>query len=699
MLCLTLICPAIAGAAPKVPPGFVVETLAEGLQAATFIVSLADGRILIGDQTGKVLVWKDGGVLEKPALELAVDDYWERGVIGCAVHPEFPRVPEVFVCYVKKEPFSHHVVSKFSMAGDVIDPASEVVLLEGDDQEKTGGFKKAGHQGGVIRFGADGMLYIGLGEQTAGKPSQDVKLLQGKLLRIAPDGSVPEDNPLLGKTEGKYRAIYATGVRNPYGLALQPAADGGRMWWTDVGASGFEEINAVVAGANYGWPEAEGMAKGDAKKKGYTDPLHAYPPALGRSICGGAFYPTRSEDGAVYPAEWRGKFFFVDFVNHWVKAIDPAEPEKAVTFGTGFQQPIAVEVGADGSLLVLNRGTVWRDPKKFKDNAGSLVRVAYTGVVAEGSGEKRPPGALGVPGYVGGMPEKLSELEVFGLVTGGEVEGRVRNYWLNSPAWEPGVEVQRWFALEEGKVLGFREKGEWEVPEGTVVVKHYTRGGKALETRVVVAGGCGVSYRWEGEDAVLLQEPVIEDVGDGFVWWFQGPEAVLGTNLISDAYAMDLNTRQLSRSWDGKANPVAVWGREGLVEGVGGLERVAVMAGADQPASLEVRVRSYLDANCALCHRPGGASRGLFDARFETPLAEAGIVNGDLAVGDLGIAGAKVVVPGEPEKSVLWLRLKDRGLLKMPPVQFHGEVSPLVPLMEAWIREMGEEVTSDQVTK
>ena len=104
--------------------------------------------------------------------------------------------------------------------------------------------------------------------------------------------------------------------------------------------------------------------------------------------------------------------------------------------------------------------------------------------------------------------------------------------------------------------------------------------------------------------------------------------------------------------------------------------------------SPEKRVRSYLHGNCAVCHQPGGASRGLFDARITTPLDQTGMINGELAAGDLGIPGAKVVMPGAPEKSILLRRLKDGGFFRMPPVQYHNEPSPILPVLEEWIRSL-----------
>src|SRR5690349_5961484 len=156
----------------EVPEGFLLETLATNLNAATALALTRDGRIFIADQTGPVRVWKNGRLLPKPVLDLTghVDDYWERGLIGVTLHSDFPHTPHLFVVYVAKQPFPHHVISRFTMIGDSADPASELILLEGDDQKTLGGTIPYGHQGGPIRFGADGKLYISIGEQTAGQP-------------------------------------------------------------------------------------------------------------------------------------------------------------------------------------------------------------------------------------------------------------------------------------------------------------------------------------------------------------------------------------------------------------------------------------------------------------------------------------------------------------------------------------------------
>src|SRR5205085_9771826 len=115
------------------------------------------------------------------------------------------------------------------------------------------------------------------------------------------------------------------------------------------------------------------------------------------------------------------------------------------------------------------------------------------------------------------------------------------------------------------------------------------------------------------------------------------------------------------------------------------------LAGLDETsASLELRVRSYLDANCSLCHRPGGPSRGNYDARFSTPLAEQRLLNGELIAGDLGIAGARVIVPGDVGKSILYQRLKRTDFFRMPPVSVNDEPPPVLPVLKDWINALGQ---------
>ena len=158
-----------------------------------------------------------------------------------------------------------------------IDPASEVVLVQGT--------QPAGddHHGGGLSFGPDGKLYWSVGDNVCcsvidGRNSQDLTNMYGKVLRLNPDGTAPADNPFYDGTGPNYDAIYATGFRNPFRLTFTPD---GKLLVADVGQATWEEVNLVTAGANYGWPNAEGPCNGIgttscATPSSYANPIYAY---------------------------------------------------------------------------------------------------------------------------------------------------------------------------------------------------------------------------------------------------------------------------------------------------------------------------------------------------------------------------------------------------------------------------------------
>jgi glucose/arabinose dehydrogenase len=344
-----------------------MEKLVGGLTAATALAVSPDGRIFICEQTGALRVMKDGKILPAPFVTLQVDSHWERGLIGVALAPRFPSNGYVYVTYVAAEPFPHHRISRFTARGDLAIPGSEVVLLRGDDQRKLGGTVPAGHQGGALHFGLDGKLYIAIGEQTAGEPAQRLDTFQGKLLRINPDGTIPPDNPFLSRTQGKYQAIWAIGLRNPFTFAVQPMT--GRIFINDVGQNAWEEVDEGFAGANFGWPASEGVTH-DPK---YRGPIHVYPVA---SVSGAAFCPTGPD--AQFPIDYQGRYFFMDFVKGWIKTLDPDHPGEAQPFATGLTRPVDLSFAHDGSLYVLLRDA-WVIDDKFQPCTGSLLRINHLG--------------------------------------------------------------------------------------------------------------------------------------------------------------------------------------------------------------------------------------------------------------------------------------------------------------------------------
>jgi glucose/arabinose dehydrogenase len=349
-------------AAATLPPGFTEALLATGLTNPVSLAVAPDGRVFVCLQGGDVRVIKDGVLLPTPFLTLDVDSSGEGGLLSLAFHPDFARNQHVYVNYTAKTPAIHNRISRFTANGDVAVPGSETFIFELD--VVTTGY----HMGGAMHFGADGTLYIAVGDNEApGGPrsnSQTLTNLFGKMLRINPDGAIPVDNPFT-EALGRNRAIWALGLRNPFTFAVHP--DSGRIFINDVGENAYEEVNEGVAAANYGWPESEGPT---------TNPLHKAPiyyyghgtgPSTGCSIVGGAFY---SPAAAQFPETYLGRYFFADYCGGWIKTLNPATGEVA-TFASGLVWPVDLRLAQDGSVYYLVRGA--------SATAGAVHRISYTG--------------------------------------------------------------------------------------------------------------------------------------------------------------------------------------------------------------------------------------------------------------------------------------------------------------------------------
>ena len=130
-----------------------------------------------------------------------------------------------------------------------------------------------------------------------------------------------------------------------------------------------EEVNEVVKGANYGWPTVE---HGPTKDPRFRGPIHHYPTA---SIAGGAFCPRHFP---AWPAEYRGQYFFMDFVQGWIKVLDPDHPERVRPFASGLARPVDLRFGPDGSLYVLLRDA-WVKDGNFRPKSGAVHRIRHVG--------------------------------------------------------------------------------------------------------------------------------------------------------------------------------------------------------------------------------------------------------------------------------------------------------------------------------
>jgi glucose/arabinose dehydrogenase len=327
--------------AATLPAGFTETLMASGLSTPTAMAFSPDGRLFVCEQGGRLRVIKNGALLATPFVTLAVSSIGERGLLGVAFDPSFTTNGFVYVYYTTSTAPIHNRVSRFTANGDVAVAGSELPLM---DLETLGA---TNHNGGALHFGVDGKLYIAVGENAVPSNAQLLTNRLGKILRINKDGSIPADNPFFTTATGVNRSIWALGLRNPFTFAIEPLF--GAMFINDVGQNTWEEINNGVAGANYGWPTTEGATT----NPNFVSPTYAYDHGDGCAISGGAF--ASFANLPQFPMTYWGGYFFADFCGGWMRA--RLQNGNVVDFASGISRPVDLQIGSDGRLYYLARGT------------------------------------------------------------------------------------------------------------------------------------------------------------------------------------------------------------------------------------------------------------------------------------------------------------------------------------------------------
>ncbi len=436
-------------AAPTVPSGFTDSQFVAGISGGTAMAFAPDGRLFVTEQGGRLRVVKNGVLLETPFLTVTVDSSGERGLLGVTFDPAFASNGYVYVYYTTPTPAVHNRVSRFTASGDVAAAGSEVVLFELDNLSTA-----TNHNGGALHFGPDGKLYVAVGDNANGSNAQSFATLFGKMLRLNTDATIPADNPFLGSTSGKYGAIWALGLRNPFTFAFQPGT--GRMFINDVGATIYEEIDEGVAGGNYGWPLCEGPQCSGATSS-FLAPIYYYAhgtgPTTGCAITGGTFYNPPSP---TFPASYVGSYFFGDYCGNWIRRLDPGTGNAVSSFGADASAPVDLRVGPDGALYYLARG------------ASAVGRIQYSGGGAAPLVEREPG--------EGGRPDEPAVPT--GGVRRGDCAGVRDGLQNNLPPHEPRRTQDRArgraalaVRLLEGLGLGPRPKRGLVAPDGVRGVK------------------------------------------------------------------------------------------------------------------------------------------------------------------------------------------------------------------------------------
>ncbi|EPR76690.1 hypothetical protein ADILRU_1015 [Leifsonia rubra CMS 76R] len=315
-------------------------TVISGLAAPWSMVRLESGSTLISERdTRLVKELTPGGQLREVGIVGDAAPGGEGGLLGLATL-------DGTSLYAYLTTDTDNRIVRFDLDGE---PGA--YSLGASTEILTGLQKSRVHNGGRIAFGPDGMLYATVGDASEPALAQDLDSLNGKILRMKPDGSVPADNPFAGSL------IYSLGHRNPQGLAWD--ADG-QLWAAEFGQNTWDELNIIDAGSNYGWPEAEG----DSSDSRFESPAHQW----------------ATDDASPSGLTFVGGTFFMAGLGGerlWQISADDATAAPEAAFAGTFGRIRDVTPGPDGSLWALTNNTDGRgEPRKNDDHIVQVTLVA-----------------------------------------------------------------------------------------------------------------------------------------------------------------------------------------------------------------------------------------------------------------------------------------------------------------------------------
>lgn len=602
----------------------------------------------------------DGSAGPRTVLDLSdrVVSGGESGLLGVAFHPDFASNGDAFFSYNAPggPVFTSRVTRIHSPDnGLTFDLASEQIVLELDQPYSN-------HNGGDLAFGPDGFLYYSLGDGGSGSDpkgyAQNPDSLLGKILRIDVDNgdpyAIPEDNPFA--TEGGRPEIYAMGLRNPWRFSFDSAT--GDLWAGDVGQNQWEEIDRIVLGGNYGWNITEGpvcFGQDTCDDADLIPPVASYRNTGSASVIAGLVYR-----GTAIP-DLVGTLVFTDFYSSILSGVTQGG-EHVTLADTGLRGLVNFAEGPDKELYALDyQGGIYRLTAAKPHTGPSLPeQLSRTGCVDPLALKSPPDGAIA--------------------------------YDINYPFWSDNADKSRWFLLPDGAELSVFGDGDLDLPNGSVVVKHFSRDDTPIETRLLVrhddGAWAGYSYAWnaDGSDATLLAAGETREVA-GAPWIFPGRDECLFCHSDAAGRTLGLELAQLDRSVDGPdgapIDQLAHFTELGILDPPAPVTPLPALT-SDAPVT--DRARAYLHSNCSQCHRPDAPSgRANIDLRFGVPFAEVGICDKGPRAGDLGLADARLLVPGDPARSILSARMHTLGSTRMPGLASAIVDDSGVALIDEWI--------------
>ncbi len=662
--------------------------------------------------TDSLLVVQQGGEKERPSKILRLRDdpkkdqvepfleVSNRLVYSVAFHPGYRTNGFLFVFSngTTSESERTNRISRFTVARRApfaCERSSERIMLEWHSQ---------GHDGGGLVFGHDGMLYISTGDGTSDSDGwnsgQDLSELLGGVLRIDVDHtdgtraySVPQDNPFVGMTNARPEN-WAYGLRNPWRMCIDKKT--GQIWVGNNGQDLWETAHLIRRGENYGWSVYEGSHPFYLNRK--LGPTPAVAPTVehhhseARSLTGGAVYY-----GDVFP-ELNGVYVYGDYSTGtiWGTRHDGTRVTWQKELASTQLQITAFAVDQRGELLIT-------------DHAGAIYRLVRFRL-------QHP-----APKF----PMRLSETGLFISTREHRVQPALIPYTVNAPGWADGAFVERFMALPEDSHIPNFTNGAVLMQTLSLEGEAGQRAGRSgptsrqrIETRLLTLQNgqwVGYSYRWNDRqsDATLIgakgeeKEFVMEvaEPASGLpserggvrrqVWRFPSRAECMTCHSRAANFVLGITELQLNKVHDYggvQDNQLRTLQHIGVFSG--SLPKPAdrrLVDPYDPGQSLDARARSYLHANCSVCHVEAGGGNAKMELGFTTPPERMNVFGARPQHDTLGIDNAMLIFPGDPERSVLYQRVSRRGRGQMPPLVTSTLDDRAIALFRDWIREMKPE--------
>ncbi|QDV38224.1 Soluble aldose sugar dehydrogenase YliI precursor [Tautonia plasticadhaerens] len=703
---------------PDPPPPFAVVRAFPGLKFEhPLLIARVPGsdRFVVGEQSGVLHSFADGpdaraepfadlpGELETVHLLDGAEGV--EAVYGLAFHPDFERNRHCFVSYTLRgsDPRRPNLpdgtrVSRFEVTRTDpprIDPSTEVIILS---------FLQGGHNGGDLRFGPDGMLYISSGDAASPNPpdpfntGQDISDLLSSILRIDVDRTaegknyaIPADNPFVA-VEGARPEVWAYGLRNPWRMSFD--RETGELFVGDVGWELWESVHRVEKGGNYGWSAMEGPQPIKSGQVGPTPihpPLIELPHSIACSVTGGLVYR-----GGRFP-ELRGAYVFGDWETRrlWAARFDGDRTTEMTEIARPSVRFVAFCEDREGELY-------------FLDQEEGTVHTL-----------ERDEGAAGAADF----PTTLSETGLFASVEDHEPAEGVVPYDVNSPQWLDGATAERWVAFPGDSSATFYEDGKpipglvsWHsfrmhFPKDAVLVRTLSLGGRRLETQLLHYDGVdwrAYTFAWRSDqsDADLVPseggELELPGEGPGRVWQFPSRSQCMSCHSNQSDYALAFLPEQLNRPGHDGRNQLVALTEAGLIrraddedgtlppfddESAASEPRLADPTDEGQP--IEARALSYLHANCGHCHSEHGGGAVPLRLKSPTPVDGMNAVGIPPTRGDFGLPDARIIAPGDPYASTLYFRMAKFGRDRMPHIGSERPHEQGLDLVARWITQLG----------